>query len=224
MSEHPITFADRKAAGRALAREFANRTLTSPVVLALPRGGVPVAFEVARELNAPLDLVMVRKLGAPGHAEYAIGAIVDGEQPDVFIDHDAAAMVGADETYITRAIDHARKEIERRRELYGLDQPLALHGGTVILVDDGIATGSSVKAALKAVRKAQPARIILAVPVAPPDTVSQLAPLCDEIICLNKPRPFYAVGAHYDDFGQTSDAEVVQYLEAANRAQSQSHP
>ena len=208
-------FPDRKAAGRALARELAALHLVDPVVLALPRGGVPVGYEIARELSAPLDLVLVQKIGAPGHSEYAIGAIVDGENPELVIDHESADAVGASEAYIASKIEAALKEIGRRRSAYGIDSRLDLAGRTAIVVDDGIATGSTVKVALKAVREAGPERILLAVPVAPPDTLSELRELSDEVFCLIQPRPFYAVGAYYDDFGQTSDAEVVNCLERA---------
>lgn len=208
-------FADRKAAGKALAREISSRELADPVVLALPRGGVPIGLEVAREIGAPLDLVMVRKLGAPGHAEFAIGAVVDGDQPEVVIDRQAARMTGASDSYISQKTEDALAEIARRRTAYGVERPLAISGRTAILVDDGIATGSTVRAALKAVRKAHPKRILLAAPVAPPSAIAELEPLCDEIICLSQPRHFFAVGAHYADFGQTSDAEVVRCIEAA---------
>lgn len=176
---------------------------------------MPVGFEVAQELSAPLDLVMVQKLGAPGRPEYAIGAIVDGQDPEVVIDYQVAAAVGAEDGYIKRLIAVSLEKIRRRRAAYGLDLPLDLRDRTAVLVDDGVATGSTVKVALKAVRKAGPRSIVLAVPVAPPDTLSELAPLCDEIICLMAPKHFHAVGAHYNDLGQTSDAEVLDYLERA---------
>lgn len=215
MIEYTTSFANRQAAGRALAQAVASQEPDNPTVLALPRGGVPVAFEVAKVLTAPLDLVMVQKLGAPGHPEYAIGAIVDGENPEVVIDQQAAAVSGASERYLEREMAAALSEIRRRRSAYGVDQPLELAGRTAILVDDGIATGSTVKVALKAIRKANPRRIVLAVPVAPPEALSDLAPLCDDVICLKQPRPFHAVGAHYDDFEQTSDSDVVSQLEQA---------
>ncbi len=208
-------FKDRKDAGAALARELAKREWSDPVILALPRGGVPVAFEVARALRAPLDLVMVRKLGAPGQAEYAIGALVDGKSPEVVLDERAVSLTGASESFIERSKQAALAEIERRRTAYGIKQQVALAGRTAILVDDGIATGSTAKAALMALRKAHPARIVLAVPVAPADALESLSPLCDDIVCLTTPRQFYAVGAHYDDFGQTSDADVMHYLDLA---------
>ena len=217
MAFSSLSFADRKTAGRALASELERMEFADPVVLALPRGGVPVAFEVAERLRAPLDLVMVRKIGAPGHAEYAIGAVVDGEDPEIVIDERAATLSGASEQYIERTKAAALDEIKRRREVYGAEEAVPLEGRTVILVDDGIATGSTVRAALKAIRKSKPAWIVLAIPVSPPDALASLAPLCDEVVCLMKPRSFYAVGAHYDDFGQTSDKEVVRYLTEARR-------
>jgi putative phosphoribosyl transferase len=223
MSTIPSVLANRKEAGRALADELSKREWQNPVVLALPRGGVPVAFEVAHALKAPLDLVMVRKLGAPGHAEYAIGAVVDGENPEFVLDQRAVAMTGASRAYIERSKQAALAEIERRRAAYGIERQFPLAGCTAILVDDGIATGSTAKAALIAVRRAKPARIILAVPVAPADTLIDLSPLCDEIVCLNTPRRYYAVGAHYSDFGQTTDAEVMRLLRLAREQLQQSH-
>ena len=222
MIETGYKFADRKAAGRALARELASREFRDPVILALPRGGVPVAAEVARTLHAPLDLVMVRKIGAPGQPEFAIGAVVDGEDPQVVIEEQAAGLAGANEAYIAQRVDEAIGEIARRRAVYGAQRPIPLAGHTAIIVDDGIATGSTVKAALQAVRAAHPSCIVLAVPVAPMSALARLAPLCDEIVCLLQPRQFYAVGAHYDVFGQTSDEEVVRHLEAARKLDSQS--
>lgn len=217
-------FADRPAAGQALAHELTKRRYADPVVLALPRGGVPVAFEVAKVLQAPLDLVMVRKLGAPGHAEYAIGAVVDGTQPHVVLDKRIVDLVGASETYIDNAKASALAEIERRRALYGVREALSLSGKTAIVVDDGIATGSTVRAALNAIRNARPARIVLAVPVAPQDSLAEISQLCDEVVCLMQPRPFYAVGAHYADFGQTSDADVITLLAKAREAFAAARP
>ncbi|WP_421993132.1 phosphoribosyltransferase [Qipengyuania sp.] len=185
------------------------------MILALPRGGVPVGFEIAKKLRAPLDLVMVRKLGAPGNKEFAVGAIVDGETPQVVIDADVARMTGASDAYIERAKEAALAEIGRRRVIYGAMNPVSVKDRTVIVVDDGIATGSTARAALESIRQARPAKIVLAVPVAPPDTIASLASLCDEVICLAQPRSFQAVGAHYADFGQTSDREVVEYLARA---------
>lgn len=215
------TFADRRAAGRQLARELEKYSFERPIVLALPRGGVPVGYEIAGRLKAPLDLVMVGKIGAPGHSEFAIGAVVDGEHPKVVLDHEAAQRAGADESYITGLIAKKLAEIEQRREAYGASEMLDLEGRTAILVDDGIATGMTVKAALSGLAKARPARTVLAVPVAAPESLRALAHLCDEIVCLRTPDAFYAVGAHYDEFGQTSDAEVITLLKLANARQKQ---
>jgi putative phosphoribosyl transferase len=214
-------FADRREAGRALAHAVAALELDDPVVLALPRGGVPVAFEVARELTAPLDVLLVRKIGAPGHEEYGIGALVDGASPQVVIDERAARAVGASQAYIDGEIARQLAEIERRRTLYRTGAPVALGGRTAIVVDDGIATGGTVRAALQALAKAGPAHIVLAVPIAPADTLIGLRELCDRIVCLVSPTPFYAVGAHYRDFTQTEDAEVIRLLAEAKRW---SHP
>ena len=215
MQKSPFTFSNRAAAGRALAAELREHNYKNPVLLALPRGGVPVAYEVARILRVPLDLVMVRKLGAPGHAEYAIGAIVDGAEPHLVLDQEAVDTVGASPQYIEAAKKKGLREIDRRRALYGVSDTLDLTGRTAIVIDDGIATGSTVRAALIAIRNANPTRIVLAVPVSPASSLADLAPLFDDVICLLQPYPFYAVGAHYDDFGQTSDKEVVQYLKLA---------
>ena len=208
-------FADRRAAGKSLARAVMALNLADPVVLALPRGGVPLGFEVARALSAPLDILLVRKIGAPGHEEYGIGALVDGASPQVVIDAAAARMVGADQAYIDRQIAEQLKEIERRRAAYRTGPPIPLAGRTVIVVDDGIATGGTMLAALQGLAKAGPGKIVLAVPVAPRDVLPQLRALCDEAVCLSTPEPFYAVGAQYRDFTQTDDREVITLLAEA---------
>lgn len=205
-------FTNRREAGRLLAEAVAALAPADPVVLALPRGGVPVGHEVALRLGAPLDMLMVRKIGAPGHEEYGIGALVDGASPQLVIDEGAARMVGADQGYIDRTVARQLAEIERRRAAYGVEKPIDLAGRTAIVVDDGIATGGTVKAALKALARSQAAKVILAVPLAPRDALAELRGLCDEVVCLSSPEPFYAVGAHYDDFSQTEDAEVIALL------------
>ncbi|WCT78608.1 phosphoribosyltransferase [Novosphingobium humi] len=210
-----VLFADRRAAGVLLAREVLALGLKDPVVLALPRGGVPVGFEIARALRAPLDILLVRKIGAPGHQEYGIGALVDGFSPQVVIDELAARLTGADEAYIDREIDRQLHEIERRRAAYRTGPPVSLYGRMVIVVDDGIATGGTIRAALKALAKVKPHGIVLAVPLAPSDALLPLRRLCDEVICLATPDPFYSVGVHYGDFTQTEDAEVIALLEQA---------
>lgn len=205
-------FADRRDAGKKLAEAVLRLAPADPVVLALPRGGVPVGYEVAKALGAPLDMLMVRKIGAPGHEEFGIGALVDGASPQVVIDEGSARMVGADQGYIDREVARQLAEIERRRAVYGADKPIKLSGRTAIVVDDGIATGGTVKAALKALAKSGAAKVILAVPLAPRDSLAELSLLCDEMVCLESPEPFYAVGAHYGDFRQTSDEEVIALL------------
>lgn len=210
-------FKNRTEAGQRLAERLASERLVAPVVvLALPRGGVPVAAEVARRLAAPLDLLLVRKIGAPWQRELAVAAVVDGDAPEVVVDEGLSAYAGADRAYLERETAAALAEIERRRQVYLQGrQPLPLTGATVVLVDDGIATGTTVRAALKAVRRRGAARIVLAVPVAPHDTLMALRSQCDRIICLAEPQPFRAVGLHYLDFHQVEDGEVQAALTAA---------
>lgn len=209
------TFADRAAAGRVLAedlREYADRD--DVVVLGLPRGGVPVAYEVARRLNAPLDVFLVRKLGLPGHEELAMGAIASGGirvlNPDVLdlhpITEEAIASIAAQE----------QEELERREREYRRDRgDLDLAGRTVLLVDDGLATGSTMRAAAAAVRSARPAGVVVGVPVAARRTCDSLASEVDAVVCSRTPEPFQAVGLWYRDFEQTTDDEVRELLERA---------
>ena len=208
-------FADRREAGRRLAEAVQALALADPVVLALPRGGVPVGFEVAKALSAPLDILLVRKIGAPGHEEYGIGALVDGASPQVVVDEAAARMVGAGKDYIDRIVARELAEIERRRAAYRTGEPVPLTGRTVIVVDDGIATGGTVRAALQALARADMAKVVLAVPVAPAEVIAELRDLCDEVICLATPEPFHSVGSHYRDFTQTADEEVIRLLAGA---------
>ena len=211
-------FADRDAAGRALAQRLASVALPGPiVVLALPRGGVPIAAVVARALKAPLDLLLVRKIGAPWQPELAVAAVVDGNPPDIVVDDETMAMTGVDREYIDRQAQYELHEIERRRRAYLRGRaPVAVEGATVIVIDDGIATGTTVRAALKALRRRKPARLVLAVPVAPSDTLAALRAEVDEIVCLAEPYPFHAIGLHYRDFHQVSDDEVLMALDSAN--------
>ncbi|HVJ02400.1 MAG TPA: phosphoribosyltransferase [Sphingomonas sp.] len=212
------SFRDRTDAGRRLADALGHLRARHPLVLALPRGGVPVAYEVARALDAELDLLFVRKLGAPGHEEFGIGAVVDGADPQVVLNEESARIAGAGPGYVKEELRRQLGEIDRRRQAYMGDRdPIPSAGRTVIVVDDGIATGGTVKAALRGVRKAGPAHLVLAVPVAPADTIADLHKECDELVCLRTPEVFYAVGAHYADFTQTEDDEVVTLLERSHR-------
>ena len=211
-------FADRQDAGRQLAKAVAALNLEHPVVLALPRGGVPVAFEIARALRAPLDLLLVRKIGAPGHEEYGLGAVVDGDDPQIVLNDEIMRMVDPPAGYVESRARRELAELERRRKAYfGSRPPISIKGRTVIVVDDGIATGVTVTAALKGLKRTSAARVILAVPVAPADAIKVLRPEVDDIVCLATPEHFSAVGLHYEDFGQTTDHEVVTLLNEAKR-------
>ena len=211
-------FADRKTAGRQLSQRLQYLRHEKPVVLALPRGGVPVGFEIAEGLDAPLDIVLVRKIGVPWQPELALGAVVDGANPHVVINDSLAAELAIDESYITSETARQLEEIERRRKLYLGDRPpVPLAGRTVIVVDDGIATGSTVRTALRAIRNAGAGKIVLAVPVAPRDALDELQGEVDEIICLSIPSPFIAVGAHYAEFAQLADADVILLLEERHK-------
>lgn len=206
-------FADRKEAGERLAEALAALKLGDPVVLALPRGGVPVAAPVAHALNAPLDLLMVRKIGTPGNPELAAGAVVDGAAHQVVFNKNILAGIGLREADLADAIAAQLKVIEERRAVYLQDRaPVPIDGRDVVVVDDGIATGATVKAALKALAARAPRSITLAVPVAPGSAQEEFAALVDTFICLETPLYFYAVGQAYVDFGQTSDDEVVELL------------
>ena len=211
-------FDDRGDAGCQLAAALAGYRDGRPVVLALPRGGVPVGFEVAQALGAPLDVLLVRKIGAPGHEELGLGAVVEGRPPQLVLNEDVIRTVGPPPGYIEAEKGRQLVEIERRRRQYVGDRPPpAVAGRTVIVVDDGIATGGTVRAALRGVSLHRPARLVLAVPVAPRDTIEELASECDAVVCLATPEPFYAVGAHYRDFTQTEDSEVIRLLEEVRR-------
>ena len=208
----PLAFADRREAGQHLARELARWTgRDDVVVLALPRGGVPVAWEVARVLGAPLDVFVVRKLGTPGHRELAMGAIASGGVR--VLNEEVVRVYGVSPQSIERVANEELQELERRERAYRNGRPpLPLAGKVVILVDDGLATGSTMRAAVEAVRLHGPARIVVAVPVGASDTCAELRHLADEVICARTPEPFSAVGLWYRDFDQTTDEEVRALL------------
>ena len=213
-----MAFKDRSEAGRLLATRlsaYANRP--DVVVLALPRGGVPVAFEVAQALNAPLDVFVVRKLGVPGHEELAMGAIATNGVR--VINNDVVLALGISAQEIDRVAEMEQKELERREHAYRGNQPaLNVKGRTVIVVDDGLATGASMRAAIAALRQMQPQRIVVAVPTAAVETCQQFRDEVDEIVCATTPQPFYSVGLSYENFSQTTDAEVHTLLaQSANR-------
>lgn len=210
-------YQDRVEAGRELAvhlRSFAGRH--GLIVLGLPRGGVPVAAEVARELGAPLDLFVVRKLGVPGHEELAMGAIAGGGAR--VLNDEVVTRLGISEEAIERVTAAQAEELRRREEAYRDGRPPPqLRGKTVILVDDGLATGATMRAAVAALRQHAPERIVVAVPTAAAETCEALRPLVDEVVCLNTPEPFLAVGFWYENFSQTSDDEVRALLERGAR-------
>jgi putative phosphoribosyl transferase len=206
-------YTDRASAGRLLGVELAKRALEQPVVYALPRGGVPVALEIAKALNAPLDVLLVRKIGVPWQSELAAGSIVDGERPDIVRNEYLISAAGMSEAEFAASAAKELREIERRRRLYTRGRaPIPAEGRTAILVDDGIATGASMRAAIAAVRRRKPRRIVVAVPVAAPDTAADLRALADEVVCLASPPSFRAVGAYYRDFHQLDDEEVTALL------------
>lgn len=215
----PVPIPDRVAAGRALADLLSHyQGRANTLVLALPRGGVPVAFEIASALRLPLDLMLVRKLGVPGHAELAMGAIASGGVR--VLNRDVLASLYIDDAAIEAVAALEAEELRRRDHAYRGQRPAPqLAGQEVILVDDGLATGATMQAAVKAVRQQAPARIVIAVPVAPPETVEALRGAVDEVVCPLQPDNLIAIGRWYRDFSQTSDQEVLDLLQRAWREQ-----
>jgi predicted phosphoribosyltransferase len=208
-----MPFADRVDAGRQLAKALARYKGQDVVVLALPRGGVPVAAQVAEALRAPIDLILVRKIGVPMQPELAMGAVVDGAAPLIVRNEEVIQVANVDEDEFKSVCDAERAEIERRRQLYlGTRKRVDITGRVTIVVDDGIATGATTRAALRATRARKPKKLVLAVPVAPTESLRDMQAEADEVVCLEDHQAFGAIGYYYSDFRQTSDREVIDAL------------
>jgi len=208
-----MSFRNRSDAGRKLAARLATYKDKQPVILALPRGGAPVAAEVAAALQAPLDLILVRKIGVPLQPELAMGAVVDGDSPIIVRNEDVIRLAGVNESEFQAVCDDELAEIERRRRRYIGDRPrLDVKGRVAIVIDDGVATGATTRAALQAIRSRQPRKLVLAVPVAPTDALASMREEADEVVCLEDHEIFGAIGYFYDDFRQTTDQEVIDIL------------
>lgn len=220
-----MTYKDRQDAGRRLAMALASYREAKPVVLALPRGGVVVAAEIAKALDAPIDLVLVRKIGLPTQPELAMGAVADGGGTPAVVRNERIIRFGdVDEAEFRAAEARELAEIERRRRCYLADRPpIDVAGRLAIVVDDGIATGATTRAALRSVALRKPARLVLAVPVAPAETVAELRREVDEVVCLETPADFEAIGVYYLNFRQVSDEEVIRLLKS-NRDSCSSPP
>lgn len=209
-----MPFIDRLEAGGRLAQMLTGYKDQQPVVLALPRGGVPVAAEVARALDAPLDLILVRKIGVPYQPELAMGAVVDGDPPIIVRNEDVIQLSGVSEADFRSVCEQELAEIERRRQRYlGARKRAEIVGHTAIIIDDGIATGATIRAALRATRMRNPLKLVLAVPVAPTETLEELRGEADDIVCVEHYRRFPAIGLYYSDFRQTTDEEVIETLD-----------
>jgi len=218
-----MIFQDRRDAGQQLARRLTHLRGQDAIVLALPRGGIVVGYEIAHALGAPLDVIVARKLGAPGNPEFGFGAIAPGGVR--FLDERTAGWLGLSEERIDRIAAEEAREMERRLRRYRGERPLPdVRQRVVILVDDGLATGVTARAAIRAIRRWEPGRLVLAVPVGAPDTVRAVSSEVDELVCLETPPGFMAVGQYYRDFAQTSDEEVTELLERAWRVSEGSGP
>ncbi|MEM3382720.1 MAG: phosphoribosyltransferase [Nitrososphaerales archaeon] len=204
-------FKNRLEAGKILAEALSEYKNKDTIVLAIPRGGVVVAYEVAKALNAPLDLIIPRKIGAPDQPELAIGAVT--EDGTTILNQDIIQNLKVPEEYIKAEVKRQLEEIERRIKKYLGDKPrIPIRGKIVILIDDGVATGATIKAAIASIRKREPALIVLAIPVGPKDTIRELRKYTDKVVCLMMPEPFFAIGQFYENFDQISDEEVIQIL------------
>jgi putative phosphoribosyl transferase len=209
-----LFFADRADAAKKIVEKLPRIGASRTVVLALPRGGVPMGAIIANAIGAQLDVALVRKIGAPGRGELAVGAVSNGEGMQVTVNHDVAAMLGLSEKDVRKLAERELPELKRRRKLYCGDRPaVSVAGKTVILVDDGIATGATMRAALRLVRQQGADEIVVAVPVAPAEVIQELEKEADRVLCLSTPPDFYAVGAYYSNFDQIRDDEVIAALE-----------
>ncbi len=209
-------FEDRKEAGQMLADEIVKLHLPNPVVLALPRGGVPVAFPIATALRVPLDILIVSKVGAPHNPELAVAAIVDGNPYDIVLNHEMIEAYGIDEAELQILVDQKRPELERRKQVYRHDSPqIPVHDRTVILVDDGAATGTTMRVAIRALKRRSPRAIVVALPVASSEALRDLKQEANQVICLSRPARFFALGYHYHNFPQLTDEEVIGTLHKA---------
>lgn len=210
-------FRDRPHAGQRLAVELLKYRGSDPVVLALPRGGVPVGYEIARSLSAPLEVIGVRKIGSPHQPELGVGAIVDGQEPQVLLDESLCASLHLSRADLEPVIEREREEMRRREEAYrGGRAATPVAGRIVIVVDDGVATGSTLRAVIEALRGRRAGRIVVAAPVAAPEALRRLRLLADEVVCLHAPAWFRAVGQFYEDFSATTDEEVVRLLKGSS--------
>ncbi len=210
-----ILFRNRTEAGNRLAERLAEYADARPIILALPRGGVPVGYQVAQKLHAPLEVIVVRKIGEPNNPEFGIGAVAEGDT--LILDQELIETLGTDSTAITNLISQEKTELMRRVQVYRGGRPLpSLRNQTIILVDDGLATGITARGAITAVKKQQPRQLILATPVGAADTVQALQKEVDQLVCLATPANFAAVGTWYEQFDQTEDEEVVKLLHQAN--------
>ena len=219
-----MVFADRRDAGKRLAAALDHLKGEDVVVLALPRGGVPVAAEIASHLGAPMDLMLVRKIGVPSQPELAMGAVVDAKEPIVVRNEHIIRLSWVSASEFRAACTREISELERRRKRYGRDAPIEVSGRVVVLVDDGIATGATMRAAVKALRQRDPKMIVVAVPVAPPGAVFELGREADDVVCPEQPENFDAIGSFYRDFRQLTDEEVIDMLAEARRGDDGSLP
>jgi putative phosphoribosyl transferase len=218
-----VYFDDRRDAGRQLASKLAAYAGARPLVLALPRGGVPVGYEVARALSAPLDVFVVRKLGVPHNEEFAMGAVASGGA--LVLNEEVVARLGIAAEVVARVAEIERREIERRERAFRGGRPLPdVRRRTVILVDDGLATGATMRAAVAALRKMKPARLVVAVPISDPDVCDEFRHLADDVVCAVTPEPLHSVGLWYRDFTQTADDEVRELLARASLEQAEARP